>query len=79
MWLGSFAFCAKVLSTGHTNLYEEDCDMGHSPCLAFDYISRSKKNYKSNEMQQEKIIDINFLEKIDPDFTIIEWFLFFSI
>ena len=38
-------------------------DMGHLPCLAFDYISRIKRYYKSNEMELETIIDINFLEK----------------
>ena len=53
-------------------IFVKICDMGHLPCLAFDYISRIKKYYKSNETELETIMNMDFLEKIDPDYMITE-------
>ena len=48
------------------------CQTGHSACLAFEYINCIKKLHKSNYMELETIIDMEFLQKIDPDFMIID-------
>ena len=50
------------------------CETVQSYCLTFDYISSIKKFYKSNsgENELEEIIDLDFLEKIDLDFMIVE-------
>ena len=65
-------FAQKCYRLARQIFVKKICDIGHSPCLAFDYISRIKKYYKSNEMELETIIDMDFLEKIDPDYMIIE-------
>ena len=48
------------------------CQTGHSACLAFEYINCIKKLHKPNYMELETIIDMEFLQKIDPDFMIID-------
>ena len=44
----------------------------HSACLALEYINCIKKLHKLNYMELETIIDMEFLQKIDPDFMIID-------
>ena len=50
------------------------CVAGYSSSLAFDYIGKIKKFYKSNDgdINLEHVIDLELLKYIDPDFMIID-------
>ena len=52
----------------------EFCESRHSSCSAMDYIKRMKLTYKSNCAGNniEEIVNLDFLEKIDPEFMIID-------
>ena len=48
------------------------CKSGHSTNLAFEYIHQIKLYIRSDEVEIDKIVDLEFLKKIDPDYVIID-------
>ena len=48
------------------------CKEGHSTDLAFEYIHQIKLYIRSNEVEVDEIVDLEFLTKIDPDYMIID-------
>ena len=47
------------------------CKSGHSADLAFEYIYQLKLYIRSDEVEVDEIVDLEFLKKIDPDYMII--------
>ena len=48
------------------------CKSGYSANLAFEYIHQLKLYIRSEEVEVNKIVDLEFLKKIDPDYMIID-------
>ena len=48
------------------------CKSGYSANLAFEYIHQLKLYIRSEEVEVDKIVDLEFLKKIDPDYMIID-------
>ena len=44
----------------------------HSADLAFECIHQIKLYIRSNEVEVDEIVDLEFLKKIDPDYMIID-------
>ena len=65
-------FAQKYYGLAKQIFVKKICETGHSTCLTFECINCIKKFYKSNDIELETIIDTEFLQKIDPDFMIID-------
>ena len=69
-------FTQKYYALARHVFVRKFCERGHSSCLAMDYMERIKLFYKSNSDGNniEEIVNLEFLQKIDADFMIIDWF-----
>ena len=47
------------------------CKSGHSANWAFEYIHQIKLYIRSDEVEVDEIVDLEFLKKTDPDYMII--------
>ena len=50
------------------------CQPGHGANLAFKYIHQIKLYIRSNEPEVDEIFNLKLLNKIDPDYMIIDFF-----
>ena len=48
------------------------CKAGHDTSLAIEYIYQTKLYMCSDEVEVDEIVDLKLLEKIDPDYMIID-------
>ena len=60
----------KDLRNGKTNFARKFCKAEHSADLAFEYINQIKLYIRTNEVEVNEIVDLEFLRKIDPDYVI---------
>ena len=49
----------------------------YSADLAFEYIHEIKLYIRSDKVEVDEIVDLEFLKEIDPDYTIIDNFFLF--
>ena len=74
-------FKQKNYGLARQNFVRKFFESWHSSCLAMDYIEWIKLLYKTSSAGNniEEIVDLEFFQQIDPDFTIIEWFFIFIV
>lgn len=69
-----FPFAQKYYELTWQIFVHKICTAGYWSSLAFNYIGKIKKSYKSNDggINLEDIIDLQLLKYIDSDFMIID-------
>ena len=60
----------KTCETATQIFVRKFCNGGHSADLAFEYICQLKLFIRSDEVEVDEIVDLEFHKKFDPDYMI---------
>ena len=66
----------KIYGMAKKTFVSKICKAGHGANLAFKYIYQIKLYICSNEVEVDEIVHLELLNKIDPDYMIIDLFFF---